>query len=83
MQQYQEDIDLMKEINLTHYRTSINWARFFTDYEQLVVDEAYATHMDHVIDGLIAVGVEPILCLEHYELPAYYMEQYDGWSSKK
>lgn len=83
MQQYQEDIDLMKEINLTHYRTSINWARFFTDYEQLVVDEAYATHMDHVIDGLIAAGVEPILCLEHYELPAYYMEQYDGWSSKK
>ena len=28
MEQYGEDIELMKEIHLTHYRTSINWARF-------------------------------------------------------
>ena len=38
-ERYQEDIDMMKEIGLTHYRTSINWARFFTDDENAVVDE--------------------------------------------
>lgn len=80
---YQEDIDLMKEIGLTHYRTSINWSRFFTDYDNCIVDEDYAAHISDMIDALLEAGVEPMLCLEHYELPAYLLEQYDGWSSKK
>lgn len=83
MEEYEEDIRLMKEVHLTHYRTSINWSRFFTDYEKMIVDEEYAQHIDRVIDTLIEAGVEPMLCLEHYELPAYLMRTYDGWSSRK
>ncbi|MFV0557470.1 MAG: glycoside hydrolase family 1 protein [Enterococcus sp.] len=83
MEKYPEDVALMKEIHLTHYRTSINWARFFTDYENLVVDEDYAQHIDDVVDALLVAGVEPMLCLEHYEVPAYLLETYDGWSAKK
>lgn len=83
MEQYQEDVDLMKEIGLTHYRTSINWSRFFTDYENLVVDEDYAQHIDDVVNALLEANVEPMLCLEHYELPVYLSEKYDGWSSRK
>lgn len=83
MEKYQDDVDYMKEIGLTHYRTSINWARFFTDYEQLVVDEEYAQHISDLIDALIKADVEPMLCLEHYEMPAQLQEKFDGWSSKK
>lgn len=83
MEKYQEDIDLMKEIGLTHYRTSINWARFFVDHDKLIVDEQYATHIDSVINALIVAGVEPMLCLEHYESPTFLSEKYDGWSSRK
>src|SRR5690606_23833735 len=82
-ERYGEDVAYMKEIGLTHYRTSINWARFFTDYETLEVDEDYAQHIDDLINALIEAGVEPILCLEHYELPTALQEKYDGWSSKK
>lgn len=83
MEKYQDDIDHMQAIGLTHYRTSINWSRFFTDYEELIVDEAYVEHVNNVINALIKANVEPMLCLEHYELPAYLLEKYDGWSSKK
>lgn len=82
MEKYQDDIALMSEIGITHYRTSINWSRFFLDYEELVVDEDYAMHIDKVIDGLLAYNVQPIICMEHYELPYALMEKYDGWSSK-
>ncbi len=82
-ERYQEDVDLMKEIGLTHFRTSINWSRFFIDYETLEVDEDYATYIDHFVDSLIKAGVTPMLCLEHYELPTYLQDKYDGWSSKK
>ena len=54
----------------------------FTDYEKLIIDEEYAAHIDAVINALIAAGVEPMLCLEHYELPAYLLDTYDGWSSR-
>lgn len=80
---YKEDVALMKAAGLTHYRTSINWARFLTDYENVVVDEDYAAYYDRLIDELQAQGVEPMLCLEHYELPAALLEKYDGWNSKK
>lgn len=80
---YKEDVALMKAAGLTHYRTSINWARFLTNYENVVVDEDYAAYYDRLIDELQAQGIEPMLCLEHYELPAALLEKYDGWHSKK
>ncbi|WP_407270959.1 glycoside hydrolase family 1 protein [Radiobacillus sp. PE A8.2] len=79
---YKEDISYMKEIGLTHFRSSINWSRFLVDYENAVVDEEYAAYVDNVIDELIANGVEPMFCLEHYEVPAELFEKYGGWESK-
>jgi len=79
---YKEDIGYMKEIGLTHFRTSINWSRFLVDYENAVVDEEYAAYIENVINELIENGIEPMICLEHYELPAVLFEQYGGWGSK-
>ncbi|TRZ36596.1 glycoside hydrolase family 1 protein [Niallia circulans] len=79
---YKEDIGIMAEIGLTHYRTSINWSRFLSDYEEAEVDEEYAAYIDKVIDELLEKGVEPMICLEHYEVPAYLFEKYGGWNSK-
>lgn len=79
---YKEDIRHMKEIGLTHFRTSINWSRFLVDYEHAVVDEEYARYVDDVIHELIENGIEPMICLEHYEIPAVLFEKYGGWGSK-
>lgn len=73
----------MQVVGLTHYRSSINWSRFMLDYEQGIVDEEYATYVDQVIDTMLAKGIEPMFCLEHYELPAYLLDNYGGWSSPK
>ncbi|ACS84568.1 glycoside hydrolase family 1 protein [Musicola paradisiaca] len=80
---YREDVALMKQVGLTHYRTSINWSRFMLDYENGVVDEEYAGYIDNLIDEMLRQGIEPMLCLEHYELPAVLFEKYQGWSSKQ
>ena len=82
IERYQEDVDLMKAIGLQSYRTSLNWSRFLTDYENIVVDEEYAAYFDKMLDACIAAGVEPMVCLEHYELPAELFEKYGGWASK-
>ncbi|WP_226101810.1 glycoside hydrolase family 1 protein [Dickeya oryzae] len=80
---YREDVALMKQTGLTHFRTSINWSRFMLDYENGVVDEEYAAYIDNLIDEMQREGIEPMLCLEHYELPAVLFEKYQGWSSKQ
>lgn len=71
----------MKASGLTHYRTSINWSRFLLDYETAEVDEDYARYYDALLDEMRANDIEPMLCLEHYELPAALLEKYGGWSS--
>ncbi|AUY26438.1 glycoside hydrolase family 1 protein [Mixta calida] len=78
---YREDVALMKASGLTHYRTSINWSRFLLDYETAEVDEDYARYYDALLDEMRANDIEPMLCLEHYELPAALLEKYGGWSS--
>lgn len=82
IERYPEDIALMKQIGLNCYRTSINWARFLTDYENAVVDEEYAAYYSRMIDTCLENGIEPMICLEHYEVPQYLMETYGGWDSR-
>lgn len=80
---YPEDVALMKQAGLTHYRTSINWSRFLLDYEQVIVDEDYAAYIDRLLDEMLSQGIEPMICLEHYELPAFLLQKYGGWQSKQ
>ncbi|HDR2472417.1 TPA: glycoside hydrolase family 1 protein [Enterobacter soli] len=79
---YREDVALMKQAGLTHYRTSINWSRFLTNYENATVDEDYAAYYDALFDEMHRQGIEPMICLEHYELPGVLLETYGGWGSK-
>lgn len=79
---FREDVALMKQAGLTHYRTSINWSRFLTDYENATVDEEYAAYYDALFDEMHRQGIEPMICLEHYELPGVLLETYGGWASK-
>lgn len=79
---FREDVTLMKQAGLTHYRTSINWSRFLTDYENATVDEEYAAYYDALFDEMHRQGIEPMICLEHYELPGVLLDTYGGWASK-
>lgn len=79
---YQEDVMLMKEAGLACYRTSIDWSRFIEDYELATVSEEAARYYDNLIDEMIRNGITPMICLEHYELPAVLFEKYGGWGSK-
>ncbi|AGF58111.1 beta-glucosidase [Clostridium saccharoperbutylacetonicum] len=79
---YKEDAKLMSEVGLQKYRTSIDWSRFIKDYETAEVDEEALEYYNNMIDEVIKNGVEPMICLEHYELPAVLFEEYGGWGSK-
>lgn len=80
---YKEDIALMKELGIQSYRTSIDWSRFLTDYENVIVNEEAVNYYKDMINELIRNGVQPIICLEHWELPDELIKKHGGWGSKK
>ena len=71
---YKEYAGLMKEIGMNSYRTSIQWSRLIKDREG-TINEAGVEFYKSVIDELLSCGIEPILCLHHFDLPMYWVEK--------
>ncbi len=79
---FREDIPMFRAAGILQYRFNIDWSRFLDDYENVVVNEKAAQYYSDVIDCLIENDIIPVLCLEHWELPAYLYEKYDGYASR-
>lgn len=79
---YKKDIQLMKECGLNSVRTSIQWTRLIDDLESNTVNPEAIDFYNRVIDEFIAQGIEPIMNLHHFDLPAELYHKYGGWESK-
>ena len=80
---FRTDIPLFRQAGIRQYRFNIDWSRFLDDYEAVTVNERAARYYSDVIDCLLENGIEPALCLEHWELPAALYEKYDGYASRR
>jgi len=78
---YKEDIKLFSELGLNSYRFSICWSRVIPDGEGDVNEEGLQFYED-VIDEMIANGIEPFICVNHFELPLALVEKYGGWQHR-
>lgn len=63
-----EDLALIKKLGVNSYRFSINWARIQPDGKGAVNKKGIA-YYNRLIDGLIAIGVKPMVTLFHWDLP--------------
>lgn len=80
---YKEDVALMKEINLNSFRTSIQWSRLIKDFKTGEVCEDAVKFYNSYIDEIIENGIEPIINLYHFDMPAKLQEEYGGFESKE
>lgn len=69
---YPEYIAKMKQAGVTSYRTSIQWTRIISDCDGTINEEGVAFY-NQVIDEMIAAGIEPMICLHHFDLPVYWV----------
>jgi beta-glucosidase len=77
---YPEDIRLMKELGVQAYRFSVAWPRVLP-LGKGTANEAGLAFYDRLIDGLLAAGIEPWLCLYHWDLPQA-LEDLGGWTNR-
>lgn len=80
---YREDLALMAEMGFKCFRTSIAWARIFPNGDDAVPNEAGLRFYDELFDECLRYGMEPIVTLSHYDIPANLVLKYDGWLSRK
>jgi beta-glucosidase len=77
----EEDLDLMKSLNLQAYRFSIAWPRIQpTGRGQ--ANQAGLAFYSRLIDGLIERGITPVATLYHWDLPQA-LEDEGGWASRQ
>jgi beta-glucosidase len=77
---YAEDIALMRQIGLGAYRFSISWPRVLPRGRGSA-NEAGLAFYDRLVDGLLAAGIGPWLCLYHWDLPQALQDQ-GGWTNR-
>jgi beta-glucosidase len=77
---YLDDIALMREIGVGAYRFSVSWPRVLPRGRG-DSNEAGLAFYDRVIDALLAAGIEPWLCLYHWDLPQA-LDELGGWQNR-
>jgi beta-glucosidase len=78
---YKEDVALMADLDLRHYRFSTAWTRILPDGTGAVNPKGLAFY-DRLIDALLKKGIEPYLCLFHWDLPQKLQDK-GGWTRRE
>ncbi|WP_373518624.1 GH1 family beta-glucosidase [Pricia sp.] len=77
---YQEDILLMKAMNIPHFRFSLSWTRLLPDGIGNVSEEGIAFY-NRVIDFCLEYDITPWVTLYHWDLP-HALEKKGGWTNR-
>jgi len=67
---YPEDIKLIKQLGVSHYRFSVEWSKIQPYEETFNKDVLY--HYSKMIDMLIENNIEPVLTLHHFTYPLWF-----------
>lgn len=78
---YREDVGLMKALDVQAYRFSVAWPRVLPQGRGSA-NELGLSFYDQLIDELLTAGVEPWLCLYHWDLPQA-LEDLGGWQNRQ
>lgn len=78
---YEEDLDLLKEMNMNMYRIEISWSRVNPDGDGEFNEEGIAFY-DRLIDAMLVRGIEPMICLYHFDMPLHLAKTENGFMSR-
>ena len=77
---WKDDVRLMRELGLQAYRFSVSWSRILPEGTGRV-NQAGLDFYSRLVDELLANGIEPLLTLYHWDLPAA-LDDRGGWLNR-
>lgn len=80
---YKEDIALFAEMGFKALRTSIQWTRIFPEGDETTPNEEGIAFYNDLIDTCLSYGIEPVITLQHFEMPWGLVKKYNGFMDKR
>jgi beta-glucosidase len=77
---WKDDVRLMRELGLQAYRFSVSWSRILPEGTGRV-NQAGLDFYSRLVDELLANGIEPLLTLYHWDMPAA-LDDRGGWLNR-
>ncbi|XP_063285463.1 lactase/phlorizin hydrolase-like [Pelobates fuscus] len=77
----EEDIELIKNLKVTHYRFSVSWPRVLPDGTTNIVNEAGLNYYIRLVDALLAANISPQATIYHWDLPQA-LQDVGGWENE-
>ena len=78
---FADDVQLMADLGVKHYRFSVSWSRVIPDGRG-TVNEKGLDFYSRLVDALLAKGITPHATLYHWDLPQALQDRYRGWESR-
>ena len=79
---YEEDLDLMQEMGMNMYRIQISWSRVNPTGDGEFNDKGIAFY-DRLINAMLKRGIEPMICLYHFDMPLNLAQKKNGFMSRE
>ncbi|XP_035679689.1 cytosolic beta-glucosidase-like [Branchiostoma floridae] len=76
---YREDVRILSELGVSHYRFSLSWPRLFPDGTRDSLNPDGVRYYNSLIDELLAHNIVPFVTLYHWDLPLALEKKYKGW----
>lgn len=79
---YREDIALFGEMGFKALRLSIAWSRIFPNGDDVEPNEEGLAFYEDVFRACREQGIEPVVTLNHYDVPMHLVTAYGGWRNR-
>ena len=79
---YEDDVKLMADLGVKHYRFSIAWPRIVPDGRG-AVNEKGVDFYRRLVDALLKHGITPHATLLHWDSPQALEDRYGSWRSRE
>ena len=78
---YNQDLDLLKELNIPNFRFSISWPRILPSGTG-AINQKGIDFYNNIIDSCLERGIEPWVTIYHWDLP-HELELKGGWTNRE
>lgn len=80
---YKEDIKLLAEMGFKMYRMSISWSRIYPNGDDITPNQKGIAFYYSIFKELKKYNIEPLVTLNHFDLPAHLAEKYNGFLNRE